>query len=205
MTDRERFATAISVLGATFNRELTGAALEGYWLALQTLTPEELSRATKRTLAESKFMPAPAELLAFAGRQPRNVDTEAALCWQAVRKAIDEHDWSVASIDFGARVNAVVRNLGGWDTLCTAKLSELDNPGWLRKRFEEVYGLFANKDPMELNGAALLGSAEARQLRGASHAVVRIEGQPAPRAGLLSSESPGAGRLVRELAEQKSA
>src|SRR5690349_19358502 len=132
MTNREAFVTALAVLGATFDRKLSAPAVEGYWLALSDLTEDDFKAAMKRALAECKFMPSPSELLAFVRKKP-DPAAGAMLAWQAVRKAIDVYDWNVGTIDFGPLVNATIRNLGGWDTLCRATLPELDNPGWLRK------------------------------------------------------------------------
>jgi hypothetical protein len=199
MTKRQTFATTIAVLFAAYDKPLTDLAVEAYWLALERLDPTELATVMRRALAEAKFMPTPSELLTFAGKG-RNVAAEGALAWQAVRRAIDAHDYSVGSIDFGPRVNAVLRNLGGWDTLCRATLGELDNPGWLRKRFEEVYGLFSETHPDRLNGDPLPGPLEAR---GRADVRVAIEGQPAPRQ-IGPAGRAGAG-VLELLAEEKSA
>jgi len=154
MTKREHFATALVVLGSALGRDLPAPALEGYWIALQVLTEEELATATKRALAECKFMPAPSELLALAGRG-RNLTADVAQAWEAVRTAIDRHDYT-ASVDFGPLVNAVVRNLGGWDRLCRLDLEALNV--WARKEFERIYEAFAGKEASALNGAPHMGA-----------------------------------------------
>lgn len=157
MTKREVFATSLAVLGATFDRKVSPGLIEGYWLALEHLEESEMALAVKQALATCKFMPSPAELLAFA-RPPRDRNADVVQAWQVVRKAIDKHDYLVASIDFGPLVNAVIRNLGGWDTLCRATLPELDNPGWLRKRFDEIYKSLATADAQTLHGEPLAGA-----------------------------------------------
>jgi len=204
MTKQEIFGTSIAVLAATFNREIGSAGIEGYWIALQTLSEAELASATKRALAECKFMPSPAELLALAGRRHPDASAQAVLAWSAVRKAIDVHDYLVATIDFGPLVNAVIRNLGGWDTLCTATLPELDNPGWLRKRFEEVYAALAPTPAGQLQGDPLPGKLP-QNYRGAGHAVISIAGDK-PRLRLPAPGVPGGpGGVFAALAEEKSA
>jgi len=157
MTKRESFVTLMEMLGETFNRPLTGGLLEGYWLVLEDLTEAEMRAAVKGALMSSKFMPTPGELRAVI-RRPIGSALDAIQAWQVVRKAIDKFDYLVNTIDFGPLVNAVIRNLGGWDTLCTATLPELDNPGWLRKRFEEVYRSLATADPQSIHGEALTGA-----------------------------------------------
>ena len=202
MTNREAFVTALAVLGATFDRKLTAPAIEGYWLALSDLDESAFRIAMKRAVTECKFMPSPSELLAFA-RPKVNPGVDALQTWQVVRKAIDKHDYLVATIDFGPLVNAVVRNLGGWDTLCKATLPELDNPGWLRKRFEEVYRLLATAEPTTLHGEPLTGALPANY-RNPPNVVIAIDGKPpAPRLTSVNENSNPLA-LVRDLADKKS-
>lgn len=153
MTKREHFATSIALLASTFNRTLPAAGIEGYWLTLQGLGEDELANATKRALAECRFMPAPAELLALAARG-RSLTADMAVAWQAVRRAINVHDYT-DSVDFGPLVNAVVRNLGGWLRLCALGREDLDV--WARKEFERIYTAFVEKDPATLNGDPHMG------------------------------------------------
>lgn len=176
MTKREAFVAVMNMLGETFNRPMTAGLLEGYWLAVEDLTEGELRTATRAALATSKFMPAPAELRAYA-RPPRNPNVDVVQAWQAVRRAIDKHDYLVASIDFGPLVNAVIRNLGGWDAFCRATLPELDNPGWLRKKFEEVYKTLATADATTLHGQPLDGALPPKWVN-PTHVIVSVDGKP---------------------------
>lgn len=195
MTRREKFGTALAVIAAAFNREMIDAGIEGYWIALQCLTDEELAVATKRSLAECKFMPAPAELLTLAGRG-HSIDADAAEAWEAVRRAVDEHDYT-ASVDFGPLVNAVVRNLGGWDRLCRLDLEALNV--WARKEFERIYAAFSPKDPASLNGEPHVGAFKGRPIPiriGGKLPIRRIEAAP----GTMLAETRN---LVRELADGK--
>lgn len=176
MTKKEHFASVMTMLAETFGRSLTDATLDGYWLVLEELSEEELRAAAKGALSTQKFMPSPAELRAFV-RSPRNPNADVVNAWQVVRKAIDVHDYLVASIDFGPLVNAVIRNLGGWDTMCRATLPELDNPGWLRKRFDEIYKSLATSDPQTLHGDPLDGALPPRWV-GGKHVTVSLDGKP---------------------------
>lgn len=199
MTNREAFATALAVLGNTFDRKLTGPAIEGYWIALSDLTEGEFARATKRALSESKFMPSPSELLAFAGHAPRDLAAEAPLAWDAVRRAMDNLD-VYGNPDFGPVVNAVVRNLGGWIYLCEQKVSDLE---WRRKDFERVYKLWADKDPGVIpDGAPLVG-----EWRHAPVTRIQIAGLPAHRPALAPVRTKHGEEtrvLIRKLADSKS-
>lgn len=202
LTKHQKFVAAITLLANTFNRDVT-PALEGYWLALQHLEEADLKRAVGRALAECKFMPAPSELLALSGKA-RNVEAECATAWQTVRRAIDRYDYAVGTIDFGNRTNAVVANLGGWDTLCKATLGELDNPGWLRKRFEEVWQAYADLPEDSLRGPPLVGALPAQWVTGVPHVVVQVPGQPEVKR-LAPAGTNEVSALVRELAEAKGA
>lgn len=204
MTNREAFVTSLAVLGATFDRKLSAPAIEGYWLALSELGEEDFKVAVTRAVSECRFMPSPSELLAFV--RPRQDPAAAAIkAWQAVRSAIDRYDYLVGSIDFGPLVNAVIRNLGGWDTMCRATLPELDNPGWLRKRFEEIYRSLATTDAQTLHGAPLEGKLPPRY-DNPLHLVVPLDGGPViPRleANGVKDARGNLSALVRELADAK--
>lgn len=204
MTKRETFATAVTMLGETFGRPVTAGLLDGYWTVLQSLSEDEIKGAVSRGLASCKFMPTPAELLAFA-RPPRNPNADVIQAWQAVRHAIDKHDYLVATIDFGPLVNAVIRNLGGWDVMCRATLPELDNPGWLRKRFDAYYQSLSTADPQTLHGSPLEGALPPKW-DNPQHVVVAIDGKPQP-PRLPPNGAGNAGSIaahIEALAESKS-
>ena len=204
MITLEDVAAPIAMLAGAFERAISKAGIKAYQVALSDLTPGELTTATEAALKTCRFMPSPAELRELAGRRHPDASAQAVLAWSAVRRAIDVHDYLVATIDFGPLVNAVIRNLGGWDTLCTATLPELDNPGWLRKRFEEVYAALAPTPAGQLQGEPLPGKLPPNY-RGAGHAVISIAGEK-PRLRLPApSASSGPGGVFAALAEEKSA
>lgn len=154
LTPRKRVTAAVTMLAETFRQTLGAGALEGYWIALRDLTAEELAHATGRAVREGRFMPTPAELLELAGwGGTRASAIAAAQAWEAVRTAMDRHDYTT-SVDFGPLVNAVVRNLGGWVALCDKSVPDLV---WVRKDFERLYSDFGSKPPESLNGAPLRG------------------------------------------------
>lgn len=195
---RETFTAAITVLASSLRADVSPALLEGYWLALKDLADDEMAGATRAALQTSKFMPSPAELLAFAGRAPRDLAAEAVLAWQAVRAAMDSHD-VYANVDFGPVVNSVLHNLGGWLYLCEQSLPDLE---WRRKDFERVYKLVADKEPSLLNGASHFG-----QWRTGPVLRLQIPGLPEMLPALPELETPQSAemrKVVRELADGKS-
>lgn len=198
MTNREAFATALAVLASTFNRVLDPAAIEGYWLALGDLDEGEYKAAIARALREIKFMPTPAELLAFA-RPPRNIAVEAAEAWEAVKGAIQRYDYTVATIDFGPLVNTVLRSMGSWEWLCE---QGEDAMVWRRKDFDRLYEAFASR-PEAWRSTPLIGCLEGRLSDGYDRNVrVAIAGKMPPLA-LEAAPNPMQD-LVRKLAAAKS-
>jgi hypothetical protein len=155
LDDRKRVIAAVAILAETFNRTMSDGAMEGYFLVLKELSEAELGHAVKRALGESKFMPTPAELLAFCGRGGTvALEDATAEAWEAVRTAMVRHGYT-HSVDFGPLVNAVVRNIGGWLELNDKTIDELV---WVRKDFERLYEAFAAKPADGLNGDALRGA-----------------------------------------------
>ncbi len=162
LTPAQQFAATLAVLCETFGRELSEAAAEGYRIALRDLSADELAGATAKALEVCKFMPLPAVLRELAGRETQQQAAERAKAgraayvadaWEAVRTAMDRHDYT-DSVDFGPLVNAVVRNLGGWVALCAKSVPDLV---WVRKDFERLFEAFAGKPADELRGAPLPG------------------------------------------------
>lgn len=193
MTSKQTFITMITMLSSTFRQQLDQPAIDGYWLSLEDLTEDEFKDVCKRALRESKFMPSPAELLAFAGKAgAKAMEARIAQAWDAVRGAMDKHDYTT-SVDFGPLVNAVVRSCGGWVELCAKSIPDLV---WTRKEFARLYEAFAEKDPASLHGETLRGAF--------SGAVVRVPiGGVTPPLALPAKRSEVAD-LVRSLADDKS-
>lgn len=192
MSTKQAFVTSLAVLAGAFNRELSAPAVEGYWIALGELEESDFKTAVSRALRECKFMPAPMELLAFAGKA-KNTTADVAEAWQAVRAAIDRNDYT-DSVDFGPLVNAVVRNIGGWQYLCDLKIPALDV--WARKKFEEIYLAFCDKDPATLHGEPHIGFLKLPPVP------IAIGGKFPPKQ--IEGKRPNSIDLVRQLADLKS-
>lgn len=200
MTTQEAIATALAMFGATYDRKVTEVVADAWQLALGDLSGDDISRAAARALRECKFFPAPAEVRAFAV-PARDLAHEGAVAWSEVRRAVDVHDYTVSSIDFGPVVNACVRQLGGWDALCRADLNDLNV--WKRKEFERLYPMFAAHPPGDI-GRALDGPQEGRVYGAAVVAIAGIPSQPGTHRALPPGDDEGVADLIRELAEEKS-
>jgi len=193
--NHEDFVSGMAMLATTLppRKPLEDAALEGYWVGLQGLTQEQFKRAVTLAIGTCKFMPAPVELRELVTPR-RDLAHEGEIAWSAVRSAVDRIDYTVSEISFGPVVNACIRQLGGWDSLCVAKLTELDV--WKKKEFLRLYELFASKSEIGDVGRMLEGPSD-----GQAHPprVVSIAGIPSqPRREI---EAPGAGEARRAIAD----
>lgn len=199
MADKRLFTATVTMLAEYFGKPLTEAVMGAYWLGLGELTDDQIKGAVARSIRECKFMPTAAELLSFSGHKPRDVAGEAVVAWGIVRRALDALD-VYGNPDFGLVVNATVRNIGGWLYLCEAKLADLE---WRRKDFERAYKVLAERDPIHLDGAPLVG-----EWKNAPIQRVSMPGLPAAvaRPVLAEVETPEAAQakeLIRELANGK--
>lgn len=191
MTPTQAIAAAVTTLSETFRQPLTEAAARGYVMALDDLTPELVQVGMRRALRECRFMPTPMELRELAGVSgPRVLARQIADAWEAVCKAMRQHDYTTA-VDFGPLVNAVIRNLGGWQAACAWTLPEIET--WKRKEFERVYEAFANGDQSVLRGEPLAGAFPGPVQRIAIAGVM-----PVPQ---LAAPSTQVSDLVRKLAD----
>jgi len=133
--DRPQFRTVVEALCAAFGVEPSEPLLEAYWMALCGLNISDIEAAAARALRESEHMPRPRALIAFI--DGLGAEDRAVLAWRSVRQAIGAHG-AYASVDFDDPVvNATIRNMGGWERFCHAKVEEFDV--WLRKDFERIY------------------------------------------------------------------
>lgn len=188
----ESFAAGIAVLAASFGRAIEKPLLEGYWLALSELTDAQFAAACRRALEGARFFPAAAELRAFAGII--SLSDRGPEAWLIVRAALDQYDHT-DSLDFGPLVNAVVRDLGGWQYLCACSIPDLV---WREKEFVAKFRARANRPIDPGRGLPLRGSLSAATLR-----QVEAPGSDSPRA-LPSRESGAVTDTVRGLARAKS-
>lgn len=194
MTKTEVIATAVTLLAETFRQQLSETAARGYIAGLEDLTEAQIGAATTRALRECKFMPSCAELRSLVGiGGEKSMTFRTAEAWEAVRKAMDRYDYT-ANVDFGPHVNAVIRNLGGWQSLCDKSIPDLV---WVRKDFERMYEAFDGKE-MGDRGDFLTGAFKAAPV-----VQIAIGGVKPPK--LLSGPRSQISDVVRELADAKSA
>jgi len=134
-SDRKRLAVAVGALGEAFGRAVTKVTIHAYEIGLAGLPIAAIEHATRRAIAERKFMPVPSELRELAGAiSPAD---RAIKAWDALDKAVTRYGY-YDSVDFDDKlINAAVRSMGGWMRL--SERYNTDEEKWIRKDFERIY------------------------------------------------------------------
>ena len=140
-SEKASFAGVLAMLAETFNTDIGPRGVDGYWVALQTLSFADFSAAVHACLRECRFMPKPAEILERA--PAGNVDMLAAQAWESVTKV--SHRGGDKLPDPVA--NRVVAMMGGWHKI-TSMPSEQFHV-WCRKEFLRMYGLVAQNESVD--------------------------------------------------------
>ena len=154
-SDFQRIRSAIETLAEVFHRSLTDTALDLYVQAVGDLEVAALDTAISAAAAGSMHFPCPAEIRELAGAATPTAQDRAALAFQALREAISRIG-GFRSPDFeDALINAVVRNLGGWQRACEMPLSQYY--GNYREDFMCIYEMFCRLGPSDEMTAPLVG------------------------------------------------
>ena len=136
--NKERFATAILVLGEAYRQKVTDLTVRAYELVLSDLPVDVVEAACAKAMRVSKYFPSAYELREFAGVIPEK--TRAAIAWESVESAVRIHGGYTTVLFDDPVVNAVIRNLGGWIHVCSLSIEEFNK--WFRKDFESRYESF---------------------------------------------------------------
>lgn len=152
MLDANLFQSKMAMLGEMYNKKMTGALLDGYWMVLCDMSDEEFVGSIKAILSGRKFesFPKPAEILDFA--KP-DLESIATIAWSDVERAIYKAG-KYESVSFEDRiVNSVIDALGGWVFICSQDISEMK---WLKKEFVKLYSIHSKREehPTHLIGIA---------------------------------------------------
>lgn len=154
------FTACTAVLETAVGRELTGPQAKVWYTVLGDLTREQLEVAVVRCLREYKYagFPPLGVLRSYAGcSEPAAlpVSDRAVVAWDRVVDAIRRiGGYQTVEFDDPA-INAAVRTLGGWNTLCEIETEELHR--FVRQRFAEAYRAHSACGIPADNAAALPG------------------------------------------------
>ncbi len=132
--EKPELGKAIIAVGLMYEKEMTKMVIDLYWLALNDLELKAVERALQihmRDTDRGRFMPKPADLRELICGPPKS----AVIAWRQVERAALRHGYT-ATVQFtDGTINAVLRDLGGWQWLCS---QNLDEP-WTQKEFERRY------------------------------------------------------------------
>lgn len=136
--DRKDFAQAVGALLETFGTEATEPLLRGYWIGLCDLDLLTVQAVVAKAIRHCDRLPKPAELRKLSGEQTG--ESKAISAWADVQRALPYGPYK--HIDFqDKRINAVVRNLGGWPTFCE-RFTDAESEKWVRLEFVKAYQAF---------------------------------------------------------------
>lgn len=138
---KEQVALMVTTLAELFNRELSSAVFQAYWIGLSDLPSDALERSVAAAVRTCKFMPTPSELRSLASDRPNATPEDLAMvAFSAVSNAVGRIG-SYKSVSFDDPVvNATIRTLGGWPEICSKPESEFNT--FFRNDFIKQYAAF---------------------------------------------------------------
>ncbi len=142
MLNQNMFLAKMTMLGEMYDKKITDALLDGYWMVLCDMSDEEFVGSIKAILSGRKFasFPKPAEILDYA--KP-DLESIATIAWSDVERAIYKAG-KYESVSFEDRVvNSVIDALGGWVFVCSQDISEMK---WLKKEFVKLYSIHSKRE-----------------------------------------------------------
>jgi hypothetical protein len=133
-TELKDFSAFLCTIAEIYNRKLTEAALLLYFDTLKDLEFTQIRKAVKAHCEDpdnGKFFPLPAHIRAYLCKPPKS----GLMAWAQVERAIFKQGYySTVQFEDGT-INAVIKDLGGWQWLCS---QNIDEP-WTQKEFERRY------------------------------------------------------------------
>lgn len=153
------FLECMAVLALGVGKNMPANQADVWFQVLGDLTAEQLKQAVVRSLREHKFagFPPMGVLREYAGAStsPVAITDRAVVAWDRVVDAIKRHG-GYRTVDFDdACINAAVRTLGGWNSLCETETHELH--AFVRQRFAEAYKAHAAAGVFEHQAEPLPG------------------------------------------------
>ena len=140
MKDEIAFKNFMTLLGELFDKRLSTALKNMYWVTLKPHSDAKCKKAFELALTTCKFFPKPSELLELVNG---NQGEQASLAWLRVHEAV-KNVGPYESIDFtdDRAINSTIEGMGGWVQLCQVTLDEWK---WKRIEFEKLYPTMAQR------------------------------------------------------------
>ncbi len=190
--DRIDFATALSGLFESFQREMTDGVMHGYWLGLGDLTLREVQLAIVAAIRSCERLPTPHELRKLVGQSVSTQDN-AIHAWSIALNAVAIGPYK--HVDFADKtINATIRGFGGWPQF-VASFDSAEAEKWVRIEFIKNYAALRASGVNGEIAKPLAGLSEKQVIGGMlcdpvpvrieCKTAIRIAGKPTV-AGLLS-------------------
>jgi hypothetical protein len=136
-SDKRKFVEVLTSLSDLYDFPVSKNALQLFWDILKEYPIDAFVAAAKKHTETSKWMPKPSDFISAIKSLSTSGEEKAVLAWTAVTKATRSVGGN-ASVEFDdPLIHAVVRNLGGWSTLCSSSATYFQNN--TRKQFISTY------------------------------------------------------------------
>lgn len=170
-TDKPRFASILTALAETFDKELSEAVIGLYYGALRDLSIDAIEKACGACVLTATYMPRPAEIRERAGAGGVSVEDRSLMAWAEVHRATSRIG-SYRSVEvYDPATAAAIDAMGGWPALCLRE----DEAKWIERDFRALYKAFATQGLQSDGPTRLLGIHEADN-PGMTHVAGRIGG-----------------------------
>lgn len=153
-SDKAEFSELITQVLGFYRQDASEFALSVWWEACKGADLEQVRKALNAHAVhpeKGQYAPKPADLVRELGG---TFTDRALIAWGRVQRAMSEIG-AYASVDFGdAVIHAVIRELGGWATICRIPNEEQQ---FLQKRFCDFHRTYTTRGtpadtPLALSG-----------------------------------------------------
>ena len=133
---------SVTILAEAFRQRVTDMTFKTYELGLGDLDTRDIKHAVVLAIQDCQFMPSVYELRQLCGASGGAINRKdrPLAAWQAVRAAISKVGGYLSPDFDDPAINAVVRALGGWPSVCDTPTDEMQ---WLERRFCSTYTALA--------------------------------------------------------------
>ena len=140
MKDEIAFKNFMTLLGELFDKSLSDALKDMYWVILQPFTDDQCKKAFELALTTCKFFPKPSEILEMING---NQGEQATFAWLRVDQAV-KRVGPYESVDFtdDRAINSTIEGMGGWVQLCKTTQNEWK---WKKLEFEKLYSIMVQR------------------------------------------------------------
>jgi Domain of unknown function (DUF6475) len=161
--DRKRFAILMAGLSEYYDKRISDVVIEIYWNGLKDYDIDAIDKALKlHTHSDTgQFMPKISDIVKLIDGSSSDIAIQA---WTKVEKAISAVG-AYATVVFDDNIiQAVIRDMGSWTTMCHKKLEEMP---FVAKEFQSRYRHYKTTNKDTNHPKVLIGLYEAsNQLQG---------------------------------------